>query len=237
MTHERSQTGCSAAPMYLPRSSEGGAEVTSYRGVVATRRGGPEVLEVVERELRDPRPDEVRVRVQAASVSLVDVQARQGRGPFQQKATFVPGYAVVGQVDALGDEVAGFAPGDRVAVLTEINGYAEYVYVRRNPILRIPELVDAAAAVTLVLNYLVAYQVLHRRSRVQAGDRVLIVGAGGGIGTALCELGQLAGLVMYGVDSAAKHHVLTRYGVIPIDLERTTWRRRSGGPNRTVSTR
>ena len=45
----------------------------------------------------------------------------------------MPGYAVVGQVDALGDEVAAFAPGDRVAVLTEINGYAEYVYVRRNP--------------------------------------------------------------------------------------------------------
>jgi NADPH:quinone reductase-like Zn-dependent oxidoreductase len=149
-------------------------------------------LEVVERELRDPRPDEVRVRVQAASVSLVDVQARQGRGPFQQKASFV-------------------------AVLTEINGYAEYVYVRRNPTLRIPDSVDAAAAVTLVLNYLVAYQVLHRRSRVQAGDRVLIIGAAGGIGTALCELGQLAGLVMYGVDSASKHHALARYGVIPID--------------------
>jgi NADPH:quinone reductase-like Zn-dependent oxidoreductase len=191
--------------------------MTSYRCVVATRRGGAEVLEVVERELRDPRPDEVRVRVQAASVSLVDVQARQGRGPFQQKAAFVPGYAVVGQIDALGDEVAGFAPGDRVAVLTEINGYAEYVYVRRNPILRISDSVDAAAAVTLVLNYLVAYQVLHRRSRVQAGDRVLIIGAGGGIGTALCELGQLAGLVMYGVDSAAKHHALARYGVVPID--------------------
>jgi NADPH:quinone reductase-like Zn-dependent oxidoreductase len=193
--------------------------VTSYRCVVATRRGGPEVLQVVERELRDPQPDEVRVRVQAASVSLVDVQARQGRGPFQQKASFVPGYTVVGQVDALGDDVAGFAPGDRVAVLTEINGYAEYVYVRRNPILRISDSFDAAAAVTLVLNYLVAYQVLHRRSRVQAGDRVLIVGAGGGIGTALCELGQLAGLVMYGVDSAAKHHALARYGVIPIDLQ------------------
>src|SRR5829696_6863450 len=63
------------------------------------------------------------------------------------------------------------------------------------------DLVDAAAAVTLVLNYLVAYQVLRHRSHVQAGDRVLIVGAGVGIGTALCELGQLAGLVMYGVDS------------------------------------
>jgi NADPH:quinone reductase-like Zn-dependent oxidoreductase len=55
--------------------------MTSYRCVVATRRGGPEVLQVVERELRDHRPDEIRVRVQAASVSLVDVQARQGRGP------------------------------------------------------------------------------------------------------------------------------------------------------------
>jgi NADPH:quinone reductase-like Zn-dependent oxidoreductase len=90
------------------------------------------------------------VRVRAASVSLVDVQAR---GPFQQKASFVPGYAVVGLVDALGDDVAGFAPGDCVAVMTEINGYAAYVYVRRNPILRISDSIDAAAAVMLVLNY------------------------------------------------------------------------------------
>ena len=191
--------------------------MTLHRCVLATRRGGPEVLEVVERELRNPRPDEVRVRVQAASVSLVDVQARQGRGPFQQKASFVPGYAVVGQVDALGDEVAAFAPGDRVAVLTEINGYAEYVYVRRNPILRISDALDAAAAVALVLNYLVAYQPApakprpgwrsgsYRRSRRRDWH-------------CPCELGQLAGLVMYGVDSAAKQPALARYGVIPLDL-------------------
>jgi NADPH:quinone reductase-like Zn-dependent oxidoreductase len=105
--------------------------------------------------------------------------------------------------------------------------------VRRNPILRIPTSVDAAAAVTLVLNYLVAYQVLHQRSRVQAGDRVLIIGAGGGIGIALCELGQLAGLPMYGVDSAAKHHALARYGVIPIDprTDEVAWAVRHAEPD------
>jgi hypothetical protein len=211
--------------------------VTSYRCVVATRRGGPEVLEVVERELRDPRPDEVRVRVQAASVSLVDVQARQGRGPFQQKASFVPGYAVVGLVDALGDDVAGFAPGDRVAVMTEINGYAEYVYVRRNPILRISDSIDAAAAVTLVLNYLVAYQVLHRRSGVRGAIGCSSSARRGGLALPSVSLGSWP--VASCTVSTPRPSTTPWLGMasFQLTLEPTTWRRRSGGPNRTVSTR
>ena len=211
--------------------------MTSYRCVVATRRGGPEVLQVVERELRDPRPDEIRVRVQAASVSLVDVQARQGRGPFQQKASFVPGYAVVGQVDALGDEVAGFAPGDRVAVLTEINGYAEYVYVRRNPILRIPDFVDASAAVTLVLNYLVAYQVLHRRSRVQAaiGCSSSAQAAGSAPPSASWVSWPVSSCTVSTRRPSTTHWLgMASYQLI---LEPATWRRRFGGPNLTALTR
>ncbi|MEW6403543.1 MAG: zinc-binding dehydrogenase [Chloroflexota bacterium] len=76
---------------------------------------------------------------------------------------------------------------------------------------------DAAKTVTLLLNYLVAYQVLHRVARVKAGNKVLIVGASGGVGTALMQLGQLAGQKMYGLASASKHHTLTEYAVTPID--------------------
>jgi NADPH:quinone reductase-like Zn-dependent oxidoreductase len=67
------------------------------------------------------------------------------------------------------------------------------------------------------LNYLVAYQVLHRVARVERGDRALIIGASGGVGTAFLQLGALAQLEMYGLASPAKHHVLRQYGAKPID--------------------
>ena len=76
---------------------------------------------------------------------------------------------------------------------------------------------DPAEAVTLILNYIVAYHALHRSAKVKAGDKALIIGASGGIGTALLQLGKLAGLKMYGLASKSKHHILTEYGATPID--------------------
>jgi len=188
-----------------------------YRTVVATRAGGPEVLAVVRRRLRAPRRDEVRVRVEAASVSAVDVQARQGLSTYPPRFPFVPGYAVAGVVDAVGDGVTAFAPGDRVAAMTEKGGYAEYVYVRRHPLMRVPTGLDAGEVVAVALNYLVAHQVLSRIAGIRPGQAVLITGAAGGIGTALVQLGQLLELRMYGVDATAKHPWLADHGVLPLD--------------------
>ena len=70
---------------------------------------------------------------------------------------------------------------------------------------------------TLILNYVSAYQMLHRSVQVKAGDKVLIIGASGGVGTALLQLGKLANLMMYGTASPGKHNVLTELGAIPID--------------------
>jgi NADPH:quinone reductase-like Zn-dependent oxidoreductase len=69
----------------------------------------------------------------------------------------------------------------------------------------------------LILNYIVAYQTMHRSARAKIGDTVLIIGASGGIGTALMQLGALMELKMYGLASPEKHHILSEYGVIPID--------------------
>ena len=83
--------------------------------------------------------------------------------------------------------------------------------------MHVPESLDPAAAVVLILNYLVAYQVLHHVAEVKPGDSALIVGASGGVGTAFLQLGKLAGLKMYGLASGAKHKVLREYGAVPID--------------------
>jgi NADPH:quinone reductase-like Zn-dependent oxidoreductase len=193
-----------------------------YRSVVATRSGPPEVLQTVENDLRAPSTGEARIKVLAAAVCRPDITVRRGenlyRGtPLGPKAPFVPGYSVVGTVDAVGEGVTQAAVGDRVGALTAVGGYAEYLYWRSDRLIPAPARLDPAEAVTLILNYVVAYQALHRSARVRAGERVLIIGASGGIGTALLQLGKLAGLRMYAVASKSKHPILAEYGACPID--------------------
>jgi NADPH:quinone reductase-like Zn-dependent oxidoreductase len=148
-----------------------------------------------------------------------DVQARYGHTPIAPRIPFVPGYAVIGSVDAVGAGVTDAAVGDRVAALTIFGGYAEYVYLDEKALIPLPGTLDPADAATLILNYIVAYQTLHRSAKVKAGDKVLIIGASGGVGTALLELGKLASLKMYGIASRSKHHVLTEFGATPIDYQ------------------
>jgi NADPH:quinone reductase-like Zn-dependent oxidoreductase len=107
--------------------------------------------------------------------------------------------------------------GDRVAALTAYGGHAEYIFLDEEKLVHVPAALDPAEAVVLILNYLVAYQVLHRVARVKPGDKVFIVGASGGVGTAFLQLGKLAELRMYGLASKRKHHILTQYGATPID--------------------
>jgi NADPH:quinone reductase-like Zn-dependent oxidoreductase len=188
-----------------------------YKSVVATKRGGPEVLRVVQKELRPPSAGEARIKILAIPVCLPDVQARYGQTPIAPKVPFVPGYALLGVVDAVGAGVAGVAAGDRVAALTVSGGYTEYIYLSQDDLIPIPGTLDPAAAAPLILNYIVAYQTLHRSAKVEAGDKVLIIGASGGVGTALLDLGRLAGLHMYGIASGSKHHIVTKFGATPID--------------------
>jgi NADPH:quinone reductase-like Zn-dependent oxidoreductase len=188
-----------------------------YRSVVVTKRGGPEVLQVIEKDLRPPSAGEARIKILATGVCQDDVAARVGNRPFLPKLPFVPGYTMVGVVDAIGQGVTGVADGDRVGALTQLGSYAEYIYWPADKLVHVPPALDPAEAVTLILNYLVPYQVMHRVVQVEAGDRVLIVGASGGVGTAFLQLGELAGLKMYGLASKSKHHILAEYGATPID--------------------
>ena len=188
-----------------------------YKSIIVTRRGSPEVLEIIENDLRPPSAGEARVKILATGVCQDDIAARIGNRPFLPKIPFVPGYTILGVVDAIGEGVTNVAVGDRVAALTTLGGYAEYIFLGEEQLVHVPTVLDPAEAVTLILNYVVAYQVLHRSAQVKPSDKVLIIGASGGVGTAFLQLGKLANLTMYGIASRSKHSALTELGAIPID--------------------
>jgi NADPH:quinone reductase-like Zn-dependent oxidoreductase len=188
-----------------------------YKSVSVVKRGGPEFLHVIENELRPPETNEVRIKVLATGVGRTDINYRYGLSPFSPKVPFVPGYEIMGIVEAMGNGVTRVAVGDHVAALTGQGGYSEMIYLGQEHLVPVPPSLDPAKVVAVVLNYISAYQMLHRVAKVKAGDNVLVNGASGGVGTALLELGKLAGLKMYGTASPSKHDVLTKLGAIPID--------------------
>jgi NADPH:quinone reductase-like Zn-dependent oxidoreductase len=148
----------------------------------------------------------------------MDLMVRSRSFPGFSKPPFTPGVDVVGTVDSLGDGVSAVAPGEEVAALLGFDGgYAEFVCVAADLAVVMPEGLDPAAAVCGVANYLTAHTMMHRVAAVEEGERILVHGAAGGVGTALLELGRMAGLEMYGTASKRDHDALEAYGAVPID--------------------
>jgi len=185
--------------------------------IVISAHGGPDVLQLIDEEMPPPRSGEVRVRILATGVAFADILMRYGLYPGTPPLPFSPGYDVVGDVDAIGEGVSDFAIGDRIAALTQWGGYAQYIIVRPEQLTRVPAELDPAEAVSLVLNYVTAYQMLHRVAEVKSGQRILVHGGAGGVGTAALQLGRLAGLEMYATASRGKHDLITALGARPID--------------------
>ena len=185
--------------------------------IIVTHYGGPDALQVLEEQCPEPKNGQARVRVVAAGVSLPDVMARQGIHPETPPVPYTPGWDLVGEVDSLGGGITGIEPGQLVAAMPINGAYAQFVCLPQHELVPVPPGLDPAEAVSLVLNYITAYQMLHRSARVQPGQRVLIHGAAGGVGTALLQLGRLVGLQMYGTCSARAATVVSDLGGIPID--------------------
>jgi NADPH:quinone reductase-like Zn-dependent oxidoreductase len=187
--------------------------------IVATRYGGPDVLHVVEEDCPEPMPGDVRVKVLAAGVALPDVMMREGIHPETPRLPFTPGWDLVGEVDRLGAGISGIKTGQIVAALPISGAYAEFVCLPQRALVPVPSGLDPAEAVSLILNYVTAYQMMHRSLTVRPGQRVLIHGASGGVGSALLQLGRLAGLEMYGTCSSRGASAVSDLGGIPIDYQ------------------
>jgi len=195
-----------------------------YKHIVISQFGGPENLLLVEDDLREPGPNEVRVKVLSAGVSFADILMRQGVHPESWnlgRTPFTPGWDIVGVVDKLGNKVSSWHIGQIVTALPVVGGYSEYIFMSSNDLVAVPIGLDPAEVVSLVLNYITAYQMLHRCAHIKSGENILINGgAAGGVGTALLQLGKLVNLdKMLGTASSEKHGIVSDLGGIPIDYK------------------
>jgi synaptic vesicle membrane protein VAT-1 len=185
--------------------------------VVLPGKVEPEGLEIRHGAVPAAGAGQVVIRMEATGVSFAEQQMRRGRYYDQPAFPFVPGYDLVGTVLATGEGVEPGLAGTRVAALVKVGGWASHVLVDAADVVPVPDGIGAAEAETVVVNGITAWQMLHRKARVRAGQTVLVHGANGGVGSVLVQLAQAAGAKVIGTASARHHDALREHGVIPVD--------------------
>jgi NADPH:quinone reductase-like Zn-dependent oxidoreductase len=183
------------------------------RAVVLTGMGGPEVLQVQERPDPVAGPGQVRIAVRAAGINFADTMARVGLYPDAPKPPCVLGYEVAGEVDAVGEGVGDFKPGDRVMAGTRFGGQAELVAVPAEQVLPLPERLSFEQGAAFPVNYGTAYAALILMGGLRDGDRVLIHAAAGGVGISATQVARNAGAEIFGTASSSKHEAIRAQGV------------------------
>ena len=198
--------------------------MTKIRKVLITGFGDESKLTVVEGNIRDPAAKEVQLSVEYSVVSGSDVNMRRGTYPLQKKAPLTPGYSVLGTVRRNGKGCSQFAAGDRVVCLSKYDGQAELINLPERFLIPVPAGVDRKAAVALVLDWVTAYELLHRAAHVKAGQKIFVHGLSGAVGVALLRLARLEGAQVFGTAALGKHEVLQEMGATAFDYKTKHWR-------------
>jgi len=161
------------------------------RAIQISKTGGPEVLELVDLPKPEPKAGEVLVKIEAAGVNFIDTYLREGRYPAP--LPFIPGQEAAGVVAAVGDDVSGFAIGDRVAWQGIRGAYAEFCCVPASALLKVPEGISLDNAAAVMLQGLTAHYLAHDTYAIKAGDTVLIHAGAGGVGLLLTQMAKMLG--------------------------------------------
>lgn len=183
------------------------------RAVVITKHGGPEVLQVQERPDPQLGAGQVRIEVAAAGINFADVMARMGLYPDAPKTPCVVGYEVAGTIVEVGEGVEGLAEGQRVLAGTKFGGYASQAVVPASDAVALPDALSFEQGAAIPVNYATAWAALIGYGSLQAGERVLIHSAGGGVGIAATQIARRAGAEIYGTASPSKHARCRELGV------------------------
>ena len=184
------------------------------RAVVLTGTGGPDVLRVEERPDPPVGPGEVRIAVKAAGINFADTLARVGLYPDAPATPCVLGYEVAGEIESVGGGAGSHAVGDRVMAPTRFGGQAELVVVPEDQALPLPETISFEQGAAFPVNYGTAHAALVIMGSLREGDRVLVQGAGGGVGIAATQICRNVGAEVFGTASPAKHEAIRAQGVI-----------------------
>ncbi|HEY0834589.1 MAG TPA: NADPH:quinone oxidoreductase family protein [Azospirillum sp.] len=175
------------------------------KAVLCKAFGPPETLSVEDVPVPACGPGMVRIRVHAAGVNFPDTLIIEGKYQLRPEPPFSPGAEVAGVIDAVGAGVTGFAPGDRVMALTGWGGFAEQVAVESFRVTPMPATMDFPTAAGFAMTYGTSMHALRQRGRLKAGETLLVLGAGGGVGLTAVELGrQMGARVIAAASSPAK---------------------------------
>ena len=182
------------------------------RAVLCRAWGGPETLTIEEVATPEPGPGEVRIRVLAAGVNFPDVLIIQKKYQVQPPLPFTPGAEIAGEVEAAGPGTT-LRPGTRVAGFCSLGGFAEQVVVAESACIALPDAVGMEQAASLLLAYGTSWHALRDRALLRAGETLLVLGAGGGVGLAAVDIGHAMGArVVAAASSAAKLAAAVEYG-------------------------
>ncbi|MCV9385222.1 NADPH:quinone oxidoreductase family protein [Reichenbachiella ulvae] len=163
------------------------------KAVLCKSFGGPENLVIEEVEDLTPEEGQVIISVKAAGLNFPDTLIIQGKYQFQPDLPFSPGGEVAGVVKSVGTGVEGLKPGDRVMSGTSWGGLAEEVRARASNTFIIPEQMSYEQAAASLMTYATSIHALKDRGQLKAGETVMVLGAGGGIGVASIQLAKLMG--------------------------------------------
>ncbi|WP_424952139.1 medium chain dehydrogenase/reductase family protein [Deinococcus sp.] len=177
----------------------------------------PSGLQLRQSSLPAPSTGQALIQIDASGVSFAEQAMRRGLYPGQPKFPFVPGYDFVGRVLKVGPGVAQDLIGTRVAAVTKTGGWATHILVPALDLVPVPSDLDPALVETVIVNGVTAWQMLHRKAHVKAGQTILVHGANGGVGTVLCQLALHAGIRVIGTAAHRHHEALREMGVEPMD--------------------
>lgn len=198
------------------------------KALLSYETGGPETLKIGELDTPEPGASEIRIAVKACAINYPDVLIIEDRYQFKPPRPFAPGGEVAGIVDAVGEGVSNFAPGDRVMASCGSNGLAEYVKVAATSAFALPEDVGFEEGSALLLTYGTTIHALQDRGELKEGETLLVLGAAGGVGMAAVEMGKAMGARVIGAVSTQEKADAVReagadeallYGRAPFDKD------------------
>jgi NADPH:quinone reductase len=198
------------------------------RLVQATTIGSVDDYHMVEAPIPRPRPDEVLVKVMVCGMGYVDALVAVGGYQVKPTVPFTAGQEISGVVEAVGTDVTRFRIGDRVIANLFGGGLAEYLVADQAVIATIPDKMTFAQAAGFRINYITALHALRDRARLQPGERLLVFGAAGGVGSAAVQVGRLLGahVIAVGSSETKRKFALEIGAQTGLDTEAEGWRDR-----------
>lgn len=178
------------------------------QAIQVSEKGGPEVLKLEEVPTPQPGPGEVLIKVAAAGVNFIDIYYRTGIYPVE--TPYTPGDEAAGTVEAVGEGVTEFKPGDRVAHCQKMGSYAEYQTVPASKVVPVPEGVDLKEAAAVMLQGITAHYLSHSTYPVKAGETVLIHAGAGGVGQLFIQMAKMLEATVITTVSTAEKAAIAR---------------------------